>query len=67
MLITGCTVADSCVVEYVPAYMKVCMSVSRRNWHNLLYGGAFQLEMLLCGNANFHSTYEVEMLIGISV
>jgi hypothetical protein len=41
------------------------VSISCRNWHNLLYGGASTLETLLHGDANFHSTNEVEMLIVI--
>ena len=43
----------------------VSVSVSCRNWHNLLYGGASKLETLLHGNVNFCSTNEVEVLIVI--
>jgi hypothetical protein len=44
----------------------VSVSVPYRNWHNLLYGGASKLETLLCGDVNFCSTNEVEVLIVIS-
>jgi len=50
VLISCCTVADAQVVEYVRAYAKVCLSVSK-------------LETHLSGNVDFHSTNEVEVLI----
>jgi len=58
VLIIAGSVSDARVVEYV--------SVSCRNWHNLLYGGASKLETLLRGDVNFCSTNEVEVLIVIS-
>jgi len=50
VLISCCTVADARVVEYVRAYAKVCLSVSK-------------LETFLRGNVDFRSTNEVEVLI----
>jgi hypothetical protein len=58
VLIIACSVSDAGVAQYV--------SVSCRNWHNLLYGGASKLEILLCGDVNFRSTNEVQLLIVIS-
>jgi hypothetical protein len=50
VLISCCTVADARVVEYVRAYAKVCLSVSK-------------LETHVHGIVDFHSTNEVEVLI----
>jgi len=63
--VTCWTVADTCVVKYVRAYAKVCLCWYR-NWHNLVYGGASNLETLLRGDVNFRSTNEVDVLIVIS-
>jgi len=65
VLISCSTVADARVVEYMRAYAKVCLSVSCRNWNDLLYSGASKLETLLRGDVNFRSTNVVEVLIVI--
>jgi hypothetical protein len=44
----------------------VSVSVSCRNWHNLLHGGASKLETHLRGDVNFRSTNEVEVLTFMS-
>jgi hypothetical protein len=33
----------------------------------MLYTGTSELEIFLCGNVNFHPTYEVEVMIAISL
>jgi hypothetical protein len=46
-------------------YEKVCLCRCR-NWHYLVYGGAWKLEILLRGDVDFRSTDEVDVLIAIS-